>query len=999
MSRVNKFTRSPLIDQPIRDNGPYEAVVVSHFDRMSMGTLEVELLKYTKSNGTPERTGQLVTVRYLSPFYGVTPFKGLNENDGYENTQKSYGFWAVPPDPGTRVLVIFAEGNPAFGYWIGCIQDPGMNFMVPDGRASTVRTTDITPEILSNKKLPVGEYNKKNETGEEKDPTLFRKPYNKDFTNVLQVQGLLNDEARGTTTSSARRETPSMVFGISTPGPLDRRQNSPTYKYGAVDDNADYPFNRLGGSSIVMDDGDDKFIRATHAEDGPPVYLNREKDETGGDETIPQNELIRFRTRTGHQILLHNSEDLIYIANSRGTAWIEMTSDGKIDIHAQDSISVMSDTDINFTAERDFNVDVGRNINMRASARWSDFKELEDGAESGRVQIEAKHNMNFDSEKATKISTKDLNINNKVDFKLFVDGNFHLYTTGHIFQQSKESTHFTTGKSFYHHVKKNYHVDIEENSYFTTFKDQHRKAGYSTVFNENTITNKPLGAAIYDEANGEIHIRAFPKCGDPWQPDYYYLKDFTVTYDNKCWRALEEHRSSTFDQSKWEVTGTGPGTIYISAAKDIHTNAGDTIFEKAGTDIHEKAGNTIYEQAGTHINNLAGSRAYYQSGGNMSLKSGGILAGDAPEIHWNSGIAASASSATDALEAIPAVLSVTATKPIMSRRMGEESGTPGGHDINSVRRLERYTLPYVIPGVEQPIPYESILLRAPQHEPWPHHENLNPLSFKKGETDREQPGQVATADRILTPDTFLKNKSGLQSSIRVGGSGGNIDVNTNPANADYDGTDYNQPDGSDTRFGGRYDGDGSGPQGQDEKVPPFDSTASYNEKGTSSGKITYANQNKTRNLKLEPKMENLLSQTAEEIGVDVVITSGGQVPRSECRRQSGSDNYLNGEKVRTGSLRHDYGSAADIDLYNNGDIVRGDTPLFLSFVQAFFRNGVRGGGCSPGYMGANRMHLDIVGSDRGGGLVWKSTAAFKAALRKGLSEQTSPIRSDYADRF
>ena len=733
----NRFSRSPLKDQPIRDSGPYEAVVVNHFDRMSMGTLEVELLKYKQSNGTPERTGQLVSVRYLSPFYGVTPYKGLTKNDGYENTQKSYGFWAVPPDPGTRVLVIFAEGNSAVGYWIGCIQDEGMNFMLPDGRASTVRTTDGVPESLSSKKLPVGEYNKKIETGEEKDPTIFRKPYNKDFTNVLQVQGLLNDEARGTTTSSARRETPSMVFGISTPGPLDRRQNSPTYKYGATDDSADFPFNRLGGSSFVMDDGDDKLIRATHAEDGPPVYLNREIGEFGGDETIPQNELMRFRTRTGHQILLHNSEDLIYISNSRGTAWIELTSDGKIDIHAQDSISIMSDTDINFTAERDFNVDVGRNINMRATARWSDFKIQEDGIESGRVQIESKFNMNLLGETSFNISSSDLNIENSTDFKLHVDGDFHLYATENIHIESRASTHLTSANSFFQYVKNDYHADIDGNSFFTTFKDQHRKAGFSHVLSDNNITTNPNGASIYDESNNEIHIRTFPRCGDPWQPNFYYLKDYTVTNDNKCWKALEEHRSgSSFDQSKWTQTGTGSGTVYISAAADVHTTAGTSIYNQAGSII--------------------------------SLKGGSLVAGDAGEIHWNSGRSQAATPAS------PAMMSVESASTILSEYKKEEVPTKGFKIISTFKPFDTYTLPYVIPGAEQPIPYQSILLRAPQHEPWSHHENMNPVSFKKQETDRELSKNLETADRILTPDTFLKSKVGLQTSIRIAGSGGNI---------------------------------------------------------------------------------------------------------------------------------------------------------------------------------------------------------------------------------
>ena len=128
----------------------------------------------------------------------------------------------VPPDIGTRVLVIFVEGNLNLGYWIGCVPDDYMNFMVPDGRASTEITTALTPDGIKGSKLPVGEYNKAFEDGSKIDPTLFSKPYNKDFTEVLETQGLLFDEVRGTTTSSARRETPSMVFGFNTPGPLDK---------------------------------------------------------------------------------------------------------------------------------------------------------------------------------------------------------------------------------------------------------------------------------------------------------------------------------------------------------------------------------------------------------------------------------------------------------------------------------------------------------------------------------------------------------------------------------------------------------------------------------------------------------------------------------------------------------------------------------------------------------------------------------------------------------
>jgi hypothetical protein len=204
--------------------GPFEAIVKNHLDGEYMGRLEVELLKSNTEGSTPNVGAERVIVDYLSPFYGVTPFAGSTPNDNFASTQKSYGMWAIPPDVGTRVLVIFAEGNKSRGFWIGCIQDRYMNFMVPGNASTKYNTEDQT------KQRPVGEYNKKTEEAVGADPTQFLKPCNMDACNVLDNAGLANDQIRGTTTSSARRETPSMVFGWSTPGPLDRRPGHPTTK-------------------------------------------------------------------------------------------------------------------------------------------------------------------------------------------------------------------------------------------------------------------------------------------------------------------------------------------------------------------------------------------------------------------------------------------------------------------------------------------------------------------------------------------------------------------------------------------------------------------------------------------------------------------------------------------------------------------------------------------------------------------------------------------------
>jgi hypothetical protein len=363
---------SPAHD-PMPRPGPFLAKVVSHQDPTYMGVLEVQLLR---PSGNTDNESQLVHVRMLNPFYGVTNLGYVdNSTNDYNNSQKSYGMWFVPPDPGSIVMVFFVDGDPKRGFWFGCVMDESMNFMLP-GLAATEKVVESVDSDNNGTqgRSPVSEYNKIiNSTGIN-DPEQVLKAKHP-LAEVLSRQGLLLDDTRGITTSSARRETPSTVFGISTPGPIDKRTDTgsgDSAKKGPIG-KQEYKtqafVSRLGGTTFVMDDGDPAFLRKGSATANPPEYASVELGEDGGDVEIPHNELVRIRTRTGHQILLHNSEDLIYIGNAAGTSWIEMTSNGKIDIYAADSISVHSKNDINFYADRDINMEAGRNFNLKVADR------------------------------------------------------------------------------------------------------------------------------------------------------------------------------------------------------------------------------------------------------------------------------------------------------------------------------------------------------------------------------------------------------------------------------------------------------------------------------------------------------------------------------------------------------------------------------------------------------------------------------------------------------
>ena len=390
--------------------GPFLARITNLLDPTYMGSVEVVIEKGFSGNSAIQ--SQTYIAQYMSPFYGVTNinYEGADPTN-FDDVQKSYGMWMVPPDIGTKVLVIFLGGDPNECFWIGCVPDRFQNQMIP-GIAASVNTQITKEQELKygTTNLPVAEFHKRSKK-ELLNPNAQKKPIHP-FADRLLAQGLLLDNIRGITSSSARREVPSMVFGISTPGPLDPNGKKAAIGYD-TNKGSPVPVSRLGGTQFVMDDG----------------------DSTG------KNELVRLRTRTGHQILMHNSSDLIYIANSKGTAWIELSSNGKIDIYAQDSVSIHSETDFNFKADRDINLEAGRNVNIKAFNNMS-------------TEVRQDYNLTVDQNgKILFNGTYDHTVNDiakltvGADFNLGVGGAANLTSTGDFSIKSGANNKFTAGAS------------------------------------------------------------------------------------------------------------------------------------------------------------------------------------------------------------------------------------------------------------------------------------------------------------------------------------------------------------------------------------------------------------------------------------------------------------------------------------------------------------------------------------------------------------------------
>ena len=334
--------------------GPFAGIVMSTVDPTRAGRLRVFIDVFaagTENNMQDESCW--TTVSYMPPFYGSTPLQGnANSNNAgtYPGNQNSYGMWFTPPDVGMTVMCIFVNGDRSQGYYIGTIPDQGLGRMVPalgsvDRAQAEVQNQNQETYFANAPRLPVTEINTNN-TDLFNSPRFFDsiKPVQGVVAQALLQQGLINDTERGTINSSSQRESPSAVFGISTPGipiysggmkPNDIRTK---LNAGEIKPNDAKVIGRVGGHSLVMDDGD----------------------------LEGNNALLRLRTSKGHQITMNDSGNFFYIVHANGQAWIEFGVEGTVDVYATNSVNVRTKGDINLHADRDINMFAGRFVKIKS---------------------------------------------------------------------------------------------------------------------------------------------------------------------------------------------------------------------------------------------------------------------------------------------------------------------------------------------------------------------------------------------------------------------------------------------------------------------------------------------------------------------------------------------------------------------------------------------------------------------------------------------------------
>ena len=446
---------------------PVFGVVKDNIDPIRSGRLRVYIAEMGGQD--PNDADSWITVNYMTPFYGLTQGDAPKEGYGtYLQNQSAYGMWFAQPDIDTTVICLFINGDPEYGYWIGCVPEPEALYTVPAmGSAETVVVNANEGSSYGGAtKLPVANINKNNQAINE-SPTFFNqpKPVHSYLAGVLNQQGLIRDTIRGTIGTSAQRETPSRVgWGVSSPG-------RPIYEGGFTDETvADAAGKgsqqtglrvvaRRAGHSIVMDDGD----------------------------LIGRDQLIRLRTSLGHQILMSDDGQCLHIIHANGQSWIELGKEGTIDMYATNSVNIRTQGDLNLHADN--------NINMHA-----------------------KKDLNIYAENITTNSDKKTNIKVGTDYATSVNGKTTLKSTGAMsLKSSGEASFASTNNTFINGKKINLNTGeastipedvkpIPTNAHTDTLYDS-QKGWAAAPAALLSITSRAPSHAPYAAANQGVDVK------------------------------------------------------------------------------------------------------------------------------------------------------------------------------------------------------------------------------------------------------------------------------------------------------------------------------------------------------------------------------------------------------------------------------------------------------------------------------------------------------------
>lgn len=255
---------------------------------------------------------------YCAPFAGVSVNPTTGPDEDTTGGVMSYGTWAIP-DVGATALVTLVDGLPNRRVWIGCLQGDYFTHTMPHGR------------FKADSKVPLSS------TEKEVEPLASnaREAFNNNVDSYEYGTRIIDRQVSAISAES-----------IGT-----------AVTYSEEPDDIDFNIDRSDGKSTKFTQGYSNNRSSIYSTTTPGRHSSVMDDD-------PQNSRIRFRTATGHQVILDDTNERIYIGTALGNTWIEIDGKGTIDIYSSEDTSIHSDGDLNLSAGKSVRIAGAKGIHL-----------------------------------------------------------------------------------------------------------------------------------------------------------------------------------------------------------------------------------------------------------------------------------------------------------------------------------------------------------------------------------------------------------------------------------------------------------------------------------------------------------------------------------------------------------------------------------------------------------------------------------------------------------
>ncbi len=329
------FTRqSKLTAQQWAFYGVTIGTIVDTNDPQQMGRIRAVCLALNDDSNALIK--DIPWASYATPFGGTVQVGTMGRDDDQVAGPVAYGMWGIPKI-GSQVLIMCLDGNPQTRIWIGCLHTQLATHTMPHGRFSYKTNADL-PEEDEKPVGPISTFELNIEPLHTNLRTAFgAAPSGKENFEFqsrgadFQVSGLGLEQADDTT-SDVEDDQDETVTGSSL-SKTDVKTSRQGYQTSRIAPNQ---FTSLTPRNL------DNTVTSIVS----PGFHALSMDD--------RQENCRFRIRTtgGHQIIMDDTNERIYISTASGENWIEMDEKGNIDIFTSGKLSVHAEHDINFTSER-----------------------------------------------------------------------------------------------------------------------------------------------------------------------------------------------------------------------------------------------------------------------------------------------------------------------------------------------------------------------------------------------------------------------------------------------------------------------------------------------------------------------------------------------------------------------------------------------------------------------------------------------------------------------